>query len=97
MLSAESRAFSTSSLTVVYKHFPGCSNTMIGGHSVIPSMWFLKKNHRSILQKCRALTLSNPAIFLFSAKNSAGLFCSRTSAFLLVISRLVPKSFKSDY
>lgn len=27
----------------------------------------------------KALTLSNPAMFLFSAKNSAGLFCCRTS------------------
>ena len=26
-------------------------------------------------------TLSKPAIFLFSAKNSAGLFCCKTSAF----------------
>lgn len=28
----------------------------------------------------RALTLSKPAMFLFSAKNSAGLFCCSTSA-----------------
>lgn len=27
-------------------------------------------------------TLSKPAMFLFSAKNSAGLFCCRMSAFL---------------
>jgi hypothetical protein len=27
MLSAESSEFSTSSLTVVYRHFPGCKNT----------------------------------------------------------------------
>eukprot|EP00882_Tetradesmus_deserticola_P033350 GHRQ01038092.1.p1 GENE.GHRQ01038092.1~~GHRQ01038092.1.p1 ORF type:complete len:183 (-),score=24.93 GHRQ01038092.1:259-807(-) len=46
MLSALSRAFSTSSLTVVYRHLPG---------------------------------LSNPAMFLFSAKNSAGLFCCSLS------------------
>ena len=32
-------------------------------------------------------TLSNPAIVLFSAKNSAGLFCCKTSACFLTICR----------
>ena len=34
------------------------------------------------LPQVQEITLSKPAIFLFSAKNSAGLFCSRTSACL---------------
>lgn len=55
----------------VYRHFPGCNP------------FTSKSVSRSGLPLCiqsaenRQRTLSNPAMFLFSAKNSAGDFCSK--------------------
>ena len=43
--------------------------------------FFLQQTVRKKRKIQVARTLSKPAIFLFSAKNSAGLFCCRTSAF----------------
>jgi len=103
MDSEESRAFSTSSRTVVYKLFPGCCTQQWNQNKTVLSqactVW-TKQELKLILINCRkklismqdtqwffwapqgeceelggkvgALTLSNPAMFLFSAKNSAG-------------------------
>lgn len=71
MLSAESREFSTSSRMVVYRHFPGCIKKSKRDNDEI------EKGQGSGGR--RQLTLSKPAMFLFSAKNSAGDFCSSTS------------------
>ena len=81
MLSAASREFSTSSLIVVYRHLPGCACSApwhaAGPHANLVD-WHMGNPITSTVH-CR--TLSKPAMFLFSAKNSAGLLCSRVSAF----------------
>ena len=104
ILSAESSAFSTNSLTVVYKHFPGCSagvsifvltdKDLFQNFGLTVDLCFLQQIMRKkVFQDIypEPFTLSNPAIFLFSAKNSAGLFCSSTSALRpFVIGLLLP-------
>jgi hypothetical protein len=80
ILSAESREFSTNSRIVVYRHLPGCRGVVVGKHV---SKWIVyeeRKRQVSRLLIRSKLTLSKPAMFLFSAKNSAGDFCCRMSA-----------------
>lgn len=68
-----SREFSINSLIVVYKHFPGCEMWM----QISSEEKREKRGRKGGREKdciAQSITLSNPAIFWCSAKNSAGDF-----------------------